>query len=402
MMVSALALVFVIGCGQDDEAVLTPSFESKLVSAQTVITRPSGELRGLLGSFESNLPVEAIIHDVTMFKVDYTTMYKGQSITASGTAFVPANTDPEASFPTMSFQHGTIASNREAPSQLGIGDIQNLLYSGMAGAGFVVVVPDFIGFGTSVDIVHPYYVEEPTAQAIIDMIRAGGEIALENEITLTQDLFLSGYSQGGYATMAAHKYLEESGMEWYELKKSYPSSGGYDVLGVRDYFFSLETYDQPFFLAFVAEAYRTYYDWDANVLSILFQEPYASLIPTLFDGSNSGGQVNDQLTTEISSLVTEEFLANPDAPQFAFVTEAFQANTLLDWTPTVSIALFHGDADVTVPYQNSVDSYNSFISTGTSEDVMTFTTLPGATHGSGFFPYLEIVLNDLVAIQELD
>lgn len=401
LLTSLCATLFIVSCGSDPEPDKVPELETRITSSTVKITRPSGDMRGQLGASGLDLPLDAIQYDAAMYSVEYTTMYGEQEITASGTVFLPVNGEEPKKFPVLSFQHGTIASNAEAPSKLAVGDIQNLLYSGMAGAGFVVVVPDYIGFGASVDITHPYYIEEPTAQAIIDIIRAGGELALDNEIEISDHLYLAGYSQGGYATMAAHKYLEEQGMEWFDLQKSYPSSGGYDVLGVRNYFFSLEVYQQPFFLAYVAEAFRTYYGWPVADLGQVFNEPFVDQIPTFFDATLSGGQINDLLNDTISVLVRADYLANPDAPEYAQFTEAFSNNALLDWTPEVSVALFHGDADVTVPYQNSVDSYSSFISTGTSEDIMSFTTLPGATHGGGFVPYLELMLNDIVAQEEL-
>jgi pimeloyl-ACP methyl ester carboxylesterase len=392
----AWILLFIVSCNADPEPAPTPSFESRLATATLTLTRPASELRNILGFTSLDLPVESIQYNTEMYAIEYTTTYKGEEIVASGMVFLPVAAEDPVDFPLISFQHGTIASNSEAPSQLSISNEQNILYAGMAGAGFVIVVPDYIGFGSSVHITHPYYVEEPTAQAIMDMIRAGGELALENGLSLSNHLYLAGYSQGGYATLAAHKQIEEEGVEWYQLQKSYPSSGGYDVVGMRDYFFSLDTYHQPFFLAYVAEAYRTYYDWDKEQLQDMFNEPYAGLIPTLFDGSFTGSQVNDQLNDTLSVLVRSDYLSNPEGSQFDFIEDAFAANALLDWTPEITIEFFHGDADITVPYQNSVDSYDHFISTGSSPDVISLTTLPDATHGGGFIPYLELLLNDLV------
>jgi pimeloyl-ACP methyl ester carboxylesterase len=395
------SLLLIVSCVSDPEPDPIPELEARLTSATVKITRPSGDLRGQLGASGLDLPIDAIQYDVAMYTVEYTTTYGSQEVPASGTVFLPVNGEVSFKFPVLSFQHGTIASNAEAPSQLGIGDVQNLLYSGMAGAGFIVVVPDYIGFGASVDIMHPYFVEEPTANAVVDLIRAGGELALENDLEIGTHLYLAGYSQGGYATMAAHKYIEEQGMEWFELQKSYPSSGGYDMPGVRDYFFGLDVYAQPFFLAYVAEAFRTYYGWNEDDLSLVFNEPYASLIPTLFDASLSGGQINDQLNDTIAVLVQADYMADTEGAAYSKFTEAFNENSLLDWTPQIPVALFHGDADVTVPYQNSVDSYESFISSGTSTDLMTFTDLPGATHFTGFVPYLEQMLNDIVELEGL-
>ena len=310
--------------------------------------------------------------------------------------FLPDEETPGEAFPMLSWQHGTIASNAEAPSEVSISSTSNLLYYGIAGAGAIVVIPDFIGFGASEDVMHPYYVEEATAQAIVDMIRAGGELALEQGLTLSNSLYLAGYSQGGYATMATHKYIETEGMEWYELKKSYPSSGGYDIIGMRDFFFAQTTYEQPFFLAYVAEAYRTHYDWSSSDMALLFNQPYASAISGYFDGTLNGGAINELLTYTISELVTEGFLSNPDASTYDFVNQRFEENSLLDWTPTIPMAMYHGDADIWVDYQNSVNVYNHFIENGASTDIVTFTPIEGGTHPTAVAPYIELFLNDLV------
>jgi hypothetical protein len=61
--------------------------------------------------------------------------------------------------------------------------------------------------------------------------------------------------------------------------------------------------------------------------------------------------------------------------------------------------MYHGDADTTVPYQNSVDTYSYLIAHGASEQVVTFTTLPGADHGSGVIPYIEDFTEKLLDLQ---
>ena len=68
--------------------------------------------------------------------------------------------------------------------------------------------------------------------------------------------------------------------------------------------------------------------------------------------------------------------------------------------PQIPIFMYHGDADITVPYQNSVDVYNQFIANGASTDVVTFTTLEGGTHGTGVVPYLEHLAAELSKLEQ--
>jgi hypothetical protein len=50
--------------------------------------------------------------------------------------------------------------------------------------------------------------------------------------------------------------------------------------------------------------------------------------------------------------------------------------------------MYHGNDDITVPYINSVDSYQQLLNAGASADVVKFITLEGKTHSTGFEPYL--------------
>jgi pimeloyl-ACP methyl ester carboxylesterase len=316
----------------------------------------------------------------------YETEYKGSPVVASGMVYMPVE---GTNFSFLSFAHGTVANNSAVPSQLSIGDVQGLLYAGMASTGMITAAPDFIGFGSSIEIMHPYYVEEPIALAVIDQLRAVRELASQESVSPDNQLYLSGYSQGGYVAMAAHKFIEEQGLEYFDLQASFPSSGGYDIKGVRDFMLEQEIYDNPFFMAYVEEAYRTYYDWNAEIASLFFNEPYNQIVIDVFDGVNSGGDINDLLNDTISVLMTPGFIENPDGSDFTEIAQKFDENSLLDWKPAKAMHMYHGDADITVPYHTSIDTYEQFIESGVSSDLVTMTTMVGATHYTGFIPYLE-------------
>jgi len=372
-----------------DESPLT------LVQSTRVFKRQAGDLRGLISASGLNVDVDRMQYNVTMYKVNYNTDYKGDSVTASAVVLVPETDQPVY---MLSFQHGTIASNAEAPTQVDLGDGMIVLNSALASTGCVVVVPDFIGFGASADVVHPYYVEDLTATSIINSLYAAKQVAKDLSIDLNNKLYLAGYSQGGYATMAAHKYFEEHTLPYFELQASFPSSGGYDINGFQEYFFGLKTYHEPFFMAYVADAYKVTYDWTQS-MDKFFNEPYASAIPGYFDGSYSGSQINDMLNDTIAVLVNNEFLTNVDKAEYDFITTAFKDNSPIGWVPKIPVFMYHGDADITVPYQNSVNVYNQFIADGASKDIVTFTTLPGATHGTGVGPYIEDFVGQLAKME---
>ncbi len=382
-------------CQNDDDEGPVVSY-TNLTEANLFLTRSAGELQTFIEAAGIDIPTNKLIYDVEIYKVKYETTYKGQSIIASGLVILPSTSEKVG---MISFQHGTIASHAEAPSASSLQSTSLILYAAMASPGFITVVPDFIGFGASKDLLHPYYVKEVTASAVVDNLKAAHQLAEQQEVNFNTTLFLAGYSQGGYATMAAQQSIETDPLDGFELTASFPSSGGYDVKGMQEYFFGLETYDNPFFLAYVALAYQTYYDW-TEPLSNFFVDVYADKIPGLFDGSKSGGAINEELSYTISELVQPDLLENIDTnPDYQYLVDGFNSNGLTDWTPTVKTYMFHGTADVTVPYQNSVDTYNKLIENGTSTSVLTLTPLEGATHYTGVVPYIEAMVPLILDLQ---
>jgi len=402
-----LSGLFWISCDEASEDISTleeevlsepeDPIESRLISAEKKVTKTSGNLRIVFNSSGIDLPLEQFLYDVQIWKVIYETSYKGEKIRASGMAYIPVMDSIKSSYHV--FAHGTITANRDAPSELPPNDFQNLLFAGMASTGLITVVPDFIGFGSSRDIMHPYYVEEMSALAVIDELRAVRELLNQEEISSDGELYLSGYSQGGYVAMATHKYIEEHDIEYFDLKASFPSSGGYDMKGVRDFFFDQKIYQHPYFMAYIAESYRTYYDYDTTWASQIFNEPYDHIVVGLFNGITAGAQINARLNDTIAILIAPEFLSDPDSGVFSEFSQLFEQNSLLDWIPEISMHLYHGNADITVPYQNTVDTYRAFLSSGVSPEIVTLTTLEGADHYTCVVPYLESYFNTIMKLE---
>ena len=328
-----------------------------------------------------------------VYKVTYLTNYKESKVTASGIVTIP-NTADDLSI--VSFHHGTIVAHNNAPSIQPLLSSEIILSSLLASTGFISVVPDYLGFGTTSSVLHPYYVEEYAASSVTDNLLAVKELAAIKKIRFNGDLFLAGYSQGGYVTMAVHKYIDQHGLEDFNLIASFPAAGGYDVKEMQEYMFGLQTYNDPFYIAYLCFAYKTTYGW-TQALSEIFNEPYAGRIPALFNGTLSGSQINAQLSDTISDLVNGNLLANMDTdPKYQFLIDAQIENSLTDWIPLTPMYMYHGDKDSTVPYQNSVSVYQQLLSNGAAAENLHFINLPGANHSSGLVPYVEDVFQHLM------
>jgi len=165
--------------------------------------------------------LDYVEYDVATFVINYKTTFNGEVIVASGLMGLPINRDAPSAI--TSIQHGTIIAHDDAPTR-NIFDYR--FFTSMASSGMIVVIPDFLGFGESEEILHPYYVEEASARPVVDLILAVDELLKDSTITWNGDLFLTGYSEGGYVTMATHKYIQEHPEDGLVVTASLPAAGG--------------------------------------------------------------------------------------------------------------------------------------------------------------------------------
>jgi uncharacterized protein YejL (UPF0352 family) len=113
------------------------------------------------------------------------------------------------------------------------------------------------------------------------------------------------------------------------------------------------------------------------------------LIPQYFNGQYSGGQINAILNDSINLLLNENFRNNIYTDlSLNVVVEAFEENSFNQWVPKTQMYMYHGTSDITVPYQNSVDVYNKFISNGVNPLLVEFISLDQKTHSTGAIPYI--------------
>ena len=120
----------------------------------------------------------------------------------------------------------------------------------IASMGYVVVIADYPGFGESAQIPHPYLVTKPTVKSLVDLLYAAKEIAGSEfpEITIKNEYYLLGYSQGGWATLALHKALELDYSNDFNLKGSSCGAGPYDILKLLEGMVNAPTYPMPVYL----------------------------------------------------------------------------------------------------------------------------------------------------------
>lgn len=325
-----------------------------------------------------------ISHSVDIYKVVYRTEVRGVEVNASGLVCVPAD---EGDYPLLSFQNGTNTVNDYSPTEYPANPSYQFVEV-IASMGYVVVIPDYPGFGESADITHPYLIKEPTVRSIIDMLFTVREMDSEElpGLTISDAVYLAGYSQGGWATLAVHEALEKDYSGDFNLKGSVCGAGPYDMNILFGSMTGLNTYPMPVYIGYIINSYSEY-DQFTNPVTDILKEPYASRLGNLYNGKLTSGQINDQLTPSIPDLFTNEFLAGytTDA-RFASVRASLTANSITGWATSVPLYLIHGGGDTSVDPITTESIYNSMIQAGTSTQTCTKEIIPGLDHGDAVVP----------------
>lgn len=112
------------------------------------------------------------------------------------------------SFPMVSYQHGTVYGKQQVPSFPEQSPETALMIAQFAGQGYIVIGADYFGMGESTEP-EGYMVKGSHQQASYDMLVASKAVLDHMQIS-SPKLFLAGWSQGGFVTMAFLEKLENS------------------------------------------------------------------------------------------------------------------------------------------------------------------------------------------------
>ncbi|WP_227006253.1 lipase family protein [Rufibacter latericius] len=355
------------------------------VSAEKLTTIQAAGLREVAISNGQPELAKLVKFDVDVYRLVYLTQYNGQEVRASGLMVVPLNLTAPA--PLLSAHHGTTFDQKYAPSNFQINSLTG--FEAFGAAGYLTLVPDYLGYGESKQILHPYYDVKHSGLAVVDMIKAGKSYFQKNNIKASDQLFMAGYSEGGYVTLAAQKEIEENEEHDLAVTASGAGAGGYDLEGMLSRVISGQSYDYPANLAFILQAYNKTYNWN-RPLTDFFQEPYATRIQELIDGTRTSSSINSALAKDPAKLFNPTFLAGLRGDGEVALKQALKNNSLKTFVPKSPTRLYHGTADTMVPFVNSQVTYDAMKAAGASD--VKFIPVKGGTH----FSSLEPMIKDLI------
>ncbi|HKK89027.1 MAG TPA: lipase family protein [Saprospiraceae bacterium] len=344
-------------------------------------------------------------YDVDLYTMTYTTIgTDGMPDTASGSVALPIldmNDDPA---PFLIYHHGTVNDRFDVPSQ-GSGESQVGLTA--ATLGYVGLLPDYLGMGTSRGY-HPYlHVETQARSAIDQMLAMSGELD-DRSFSYEKKVFLTGYSQGGHAGASTHFVMEQNPLPDYELVACSHLSGPYDLNGVT--FENVLSDDVYLFVAYIPhvllgmqEAYGNLF----NEVEEIFKPQYATIIERLYDDEPLF-DINQELIGRLildnglpvpKAMLQDSILAQLETNPNHRIRQALEDNTLTDWAPVTPTRLVYCEADEQVNFRNAQVA-DSIMNELGAADLESLNIDPDANHGGCVEPALNYTIDFFAGFRE--
>jgi len=383
LLIIFLIAAYVGGCTFVDHP---PAGRKYLVSSSVIgeVTKEQLALRYEALKLPTVIPAQALLlYDLKVYKIIYKTKNPaGQEINASGALIIPKTGN---SIPMISQQHGTILSNADAPSNYAPTSEAFSVASIFASNGFIIACPDYLGFGVSNvnnnPFLHTYEHREGLAQTSLDMIRAAKEfIAEDKSILWDTRLYLTGYSEGGFATMSLYKKIQDEFPSEFNLRAVTAGAGAYDKTSFMKALLTTTThkiaaYNRTYL--WVSLTYNNLYGLNRKPTDY-FVEPYAS------DIQQNGLFAN--LNVSFDEIFTPQFKKGiVDGTDKAFL-DAVADNNVYDWKPLKPLQMYHGTADPQVFYLNSENANKAMTAKGST--VHQLITVPGGDHQTTLPTYI--------------
>lgn len=376
------------------------------ISGQTLV---SSSLNGTMSASELNERMvkafgeaapPSTSTDVELHKITYTSIdVNKKKVNLTGLVAWPVGGAPKG---LVVYCHGTTVDRDRSPSRFkGKGEAPETIeaITGFATGGYAVILPDYLGLGDH-KAAHPYPLSVVNARSGVDMISAARAFSRQKNYPIGRELYITGYSEGGGVAMALTRSLQSYMNEEYQVTRSAPASGPYDLSGTTREFMLQETGEQTgFVLRLYLMSYATnYLNKEKGIKLNTFYKPTLANALGLnyrLNPSDEGVIKNIGLTTtlmrsknQLSNVLQPAFLRDMKANRKSnpFV-RMLHENDVYDWTPTRPMLLIYVDKDFVVSPENTEKAYQAMRRRGVGEQTLRKVMIPSTfDHLTGIAP----------------
>ena len=247
------------------------------------------------------------------------------------------------------YNHFTIYATTQAPSR---GAVE--FPTGAALTQFIVVAPDYYGFGITEKEPQAYCISRANGRASLDAYLAAKRLIEDLNVKKGNDFVIAGYSEGGQTTMSVLREISERHPE-IKVKRAFAGDGPYDINSMYDAITNGYT-EMPSTVCNVLYAYNHFFRLGYDIHDYL-KDPVASHFDEWFLSKQNKRKALDEelINTKKTSDVCTDAVLDVSSPLSRRFKEAFSADALTSgWKPCsdFDVMLFHDIKDDVVPVEN--------------------------------------------------
>lgn len=298
-----------------------------------------------------SIPVE-IFPDYMNYVFNYPSVDPfGNPCTLSGTITVDKSLikDNRPFNGILLYNHFTIYATTQAPSR---GAIE--FPTGAALTDFIVVAPDYYGFGITEKEPQAYCISRANGRASLDAYLAAKRIIEDLKVKKGDDFIIAGYSEGAQTTIGVLREISERHPE-IKVKRAFAGDGPYDINSMYDAITKGYT-EMPSTVCNVLYAFNHFFRLGYDIHDYL-KDPVAKNFDEWFLSKKNKRRALDEelIKTKKTSDICTTAVFNGNSPLSLKFKEAFKEDALTSgWTPRsdLDLMLFHDTKDDVVPVEN--------------------------------------------------
>ena len=247
------------------------------------------------------------------------------------------------------YNHFTIYATTQAPSR---GAVE--FPTGASLTDFIVVAPDYYGFGITEKEPQAYCISRANGRASLDAYLAAKRLIEDLQVKKGNDFVIAGYSEGGQTTMAVLREISERHPE-IKVKRAFAGDGPYDINSMFDAVTKGET-EMPSTVCNLLYAYNHFFRLGYDIHDYL-KDPVAKNFDEWFLSKQNKRRALDEelIKTKKTSEICTDAVLNTNSSLSRRFKSAFNEDALTSgWTPRkdFDVMLFHDTKDDVVPVEN--------------------------------------------------
>ena len=317
---------------------------------------------------------------------------QGNDIELSGLFTYPFKLDGEIlQTPLVSYDHGTELLKKYAPSKwdpFDISEYKNFMEVIVAHVlasffGWSIVMPDYQGMGYDLNEPHPYCIREKLATSTADMVEKGINMIKDNNheyVNWDGHLFVYGYSEGGYVTMAVTQELENRDIA---MTGSVCMDGPYDLSGTMlDAMIGDAPAPVPYYLPLMLVGYHNAYP-HTYIYEQMLKEPYRTDVPKYATGFYDEDVVNGIMPAShiLKEIFEDAFVDSLNDSTSVAWQKLYENDTYPNWVPETTMLMWHCQNDDCVPIGNYEAAKAAFTQGGAQN--ITYVEFPPVPNWAG-------------------